>query len=113
MEAKNKNGLVWVQWVEALPVSSFTILRCSSSLLRWLQLCSTHKGPSWAVGSRGTDVNTVGLADVGVPEQQPAQSGKWGSLPSPASSASIPGSAVPLCEAEVLSGHDASSLVLQ
>lgn len=48
----------------------------------------------------------------GVPEQQPAQSGKWGSLPSPASSASIPGSAVPLCEAEVLSGHDASSLVL-
>lgn len=48
---------------------------------------------------------------MGVPEQQPAQSGKWGALPSPASY-SIPASAVPLCEAEVLSGHGASSPVL-
>lgn len=42
----------------ALPVSSFTILRCSSSLLRWLQLCSTQESLSWAVESRGTDVSS-------------------------------------------------------
>lgn len=73
-------------------VSSFTFLRCSSSLLLWLRLCSTQESLSQAGERRGTNVSTVSPADQAVPDQQ---SWKQGPLPSSANT-SIPASALAL-----------------